>query len=267
MLDAIDLTVSLGGKPVLDRVAFTARPGGITAIIGPNGSGKTTLLRALTGDLRQGGRVRLNGQDCAGLKPWRLAALRAVLPQTITLAFPFTLLEVVRMGLSAGLSAGRDEVALAALAALDLAPKAGRLFQELSGGEQTRGHLARALAQVWEPVVDGAPRWLFLDEPVASLDIGHQLQVMELVADYAARGGGVVAVMHDLNLSAMFAARIALMQDGRVLAEGGPGEVLDDAHLSQAYRAGLRVNQTPAAGQVFILPQSARPALRAGTAW
>ncbi|ULB12432.1 heme ABC transporter ATP-binding protein (plasmid) [Cereibacter azotoformans] len=257
MLRADDISVSLGRARVLEGVGFTACPGEVTAIVGPNGSGKTTLLRAMTGELRHAGRVRLNGHDCAGLKGWEMALLRAVLPQATALAFPFTLAEVVRMGLSAGLHAGRDEVVRAALAAVDLAHAAGRFFQELSGGEQARGHLARALAQVWEPVVDGAPRWLFLDEPVASLDIGHQLQVMDLVSRYAARGGGVVAVMHDLNLTAMFAHRVTLLNKGRVLAEGTPAEVLTDRHLSAAYGAALRVNRIPQPGTVFLLPQVA----------
>jgi len=257
MLTATDIHLSLGGRPVLNGVDFTARPGQITAIVGPNGSGKTTLLRALTGELRHRGAITLDGQDCARMPPAEMAARRAVLPQAGAVAFPFTLREVVQMGLSAGLSAARPEVVGQALRAVDLAAHADRLFQELSGGEQARGHLARALAQVWEPVVAGVPRWLFLDEPVASLDIGHQLQVMALMADYAARGGGVIAVMHDLNLTAMFAAQITLLHRGRVEAAGPPGAVLADRPLSRAYGTALRVNVTPPPGHVFVLPQTA----------
>jgi iron complex transport system ATP-binding protein len=180
-----------------------------------------------------------------------------VLPQAAWLAFAFTLGEVVAMGLAAGSCAGRSEVIEAALRAVDLADRASARFHDLSGGEQARGHLARALAQVWQPVEAGRPAWLFLDEPVASLDIGHQLPVMRLAESYAGRGGGVVMVMHDLNLTAMFAAHVVLMEAGRVLAQGAPAEVLTDANLTQAYRIPLRVGRTPAPGTVFLLPQSA----------
>lgn len=257
MLEARDLSLSLGRRQVLRGLSLAAAPGQVTAIVGPNGSGKTTLLRALTGELRGAGRVSLDGAALDAMPGWRLALRRAVLPQATRLAFAFTVGEVVAMGLAAGHAAGRREVAAAALAAVDLADRQGARFQELSGGEQSRGHLARALAQVWEPAPEGRPSWLLLDEPVASLDIGHQLLVMRLVAGFAARGGGVVAVMHDLNLTAMFADQVLLLDEGRIVAAGTPAQVLTDALLSRAYRAPLRVNRTPPAGQVFLLPQTA----------
>lgn len=256
MLEARGLSLRLGRRQVLDGVDFTARPGAVTAILGPNGSGKTTLVRALTGEIAAPGRVRLDGQGIDRIAPPALAARRAVVPQAARLAFPFTLAEVVGMGLSAGHSAGRPGVVAEALAAVGLDGRGGSRFPDLSGGEQARGHLARALAQVWAPVVQGAPCWLVLDEPVASLDIAHQLEVMRLMAGYAARGGGVVAVMHDLNLTAMFADHLVLMAEGRVLAEGPPGAVLTDAALAAAYRAPLRVGRVPADGGVFVLPQA-----------
>ena len=252
MLVARDVTVSLARRPVLHGVSLACAPGTLTAIVGPNGSGKTTLLRALTGDLPYGGSAQLNGAEIAGAGAAVLAQLRGVLAQSTQLTFPFTVLEVVRLGLTNG---GGDARALAALAQVGLQDHAGRVVQELSGGEQARVHLARVLAQVWDPVVDHGPRWLFLDEPVAALDIGQQLTVMRLARDYANRGGGVVAVMHDLNLSAMFADRVALMLDGRLLADGPPAQVLTDAHLSRAYGCALRVNTVPANGP-WLVPQA-----------
>lgn len=254
------LTVRLGRAEVLRMIDMEAQPGQVTAIIGPNGSGKTTLLRALTGELRPAaGRVMLNGVDVAALSPPELATRRAVLAQLTALNFPFTATEIVRIGLTAhpGPDAARDALIRDALAAVDLSDHAGRLYQKMSGGEQQRVQLARALAQVWQPVAPDGPRWLLLDEPVSSLDIAHQLAVMRLAADYARRGGGVVAVMHDLNLTAMFAQRILLMQNGRVLGEGTPPEVMTDALLSRAYGCQLSVSQTPAEG-IWLLPQLAR---------
>lgn len=257
-MEATGITVRLGRRPVLPGLDFTARPGRLTAIVGPNGSGKTTLLRALTGELPHGGTVRLNGRDIARMKPWQLAAIRGVLPQATTLAFPFTVIEVVRLGLAAGTAGADPSLPLRALARVDLAGFAGRFYNDLSGGEQQRVQLARVLTQVWEPVAAGEPRWLLLDEPVSSLDIGHQLTVMELARDYARAGGGVIAVMHDLNLTAMYADRIVLMHRGRIAAQGSPAEVLTDATLSAAYGCRLRVSTPPRTGP-FLLPQAATP--------
>ena len=257
MLTANHITVTLGKRDILHGVDFHAEPGALTAIVGPNGSGKTTLMRALTGEAEYTGLVTLNGQDIARAKPWELAAIRGVLPQSTPLAFPFTVAEVVRLGLSRGISAGRGALVRQALGRVDLGGFEGRFYQELSGGEQQRVHLARVLAQVWQPVEDGAPRWLFLDEPLTVLDIGHQLQVMQIARDYADAGGGVVAVMHDLNLTAMFADSVALIGEGQVLAQGAPELVLRDDLLSMAYRCDVRVNTAPAQG-TFILPHAAR---------
>ena len=257
MIDASHVSVSLGGRRVLDNVSFSARAGAVTAIVGPNGSGKTTLLRAMTGDVAYEGRVSLDGDDVRDMKPWDLAARRAVLPQATRLAFPFTVYEVVRLGLSAGIEAGQIDLVPVALERVGLAGFEGRFFQELSGGEQQRAQLARVLVQVWSPMVAGKPCWLFLDEPVASLDIGHQLEVMRLCRTYAQDGGGVVAVMHDLNLTSMFADSIAMLHRGQLMAQGKANEVLTDTLLSEAYGCQLRVNAIPDGDGTFVLPHTA----------
>lgn len=254
-LIATGIHLSLGRKEVLRGVDFRAEPGQFTAIVGPNGSGKTTLLRALTADLPCKGEVRLNGHDIRATAPDKLARIRGVLPQATALAFPFTVAEVVRLGLDAR-GERADALILAALQKVDLPDFAGRFYQQLSGGEQQRVQLARVLVQVWQPVAEDGPRWLFLDEPVSSLDIAHQLTVMRLASDYARAGGGVVAVMHDLNLTAMFADRIALLTAGQMMAQGAPAEVLTDATLSAAYGCTLRVNAAPPSG-IWILPHAA----------
>lgn len=253
-LAARNIHARIGRTEILHGIDFVAHPGRVTAIVGPNGSGKSTLLRAITDEVDFTGTVTLNGQNTATQKPWALAAQRAVLPQTATLAFPFTVIEVVRMGLLAGTAGQRADIPERALTAVGLQGYAGRFYQELSGGEQQRTQLARVMCQVWEPVAEGQPRWLLLDEPVASLDIGHQLLVMRLLSDYAARGGGVVAVMHDLNLSAMFAGHMALVLDGTILTYGPPNAVIRDDVLSQAYGCKVRTNTAPQPGQSFVLP-------------
>ena len=259
MLQALDLTLELNSQPILRGIDFCARAGALTCIVGPNGSGKTTLLKALTGELPYQGRITLDGADLSRQRPEALALRRAVLPQSMPLAFPFTVLEIVRLGLTgaAALTKGAADLPRRALARVGLQGYEGRLFQQLSGGEQQRAHLARVLLQVWQPVLAGVPRWLFLDEPVAALDIGHQLQVMRLAQDFARAGGGVVAVMHDLNLTAMCADAVCLMHRGRVLATGTPAEVFTDQTLSTAYGCALKVSTPPPGDGVYILPQAA----------
>ena len=260
MIVASDISVHFGARKVLDAVDFSARAGEVTAIVGPNGSGKTTLLRAMTGEQAFSGEVSLDGTSLSQLSALDLAQRRAVLPQSGNIAFPFTVLELVRLGLTAGLSTGRasglEHLPHAALARVGLDGFEGRMVQELSGGERQRAQLARVLVQIWEPVLDGHPRWLILDEPVSALDIGHQLTVMEIARDYARRGGGVIAVMHDLNLTSMFADRVTLLSEGKLRAEGTPREVLTDHALSACYGCALRTNTPPPCGGPWILPQA-----------
>jgi len=259
MLSATDIHVTLAGASVLRGVTLDAEPGKITVIVGPNGSGKTTLLRAMTQDLPYRGTVRLDHADIAHLPGWRLATRRAVLPQSSRIAFPFTVLEIVRLGMMASAEPAPETRASEALARVGLVGFEGRFYQELSGGEQQRTQLARVLCQVWEPVGPDGPCWLFLDEPVSSLDIGHQLEVMDLMADYAQGGGGVVAVMHDLNLTAMYADQVILLTDGTCAAAGPPETVLTDDILSDAYACSLRVGVAPPAPATYLLPHMARP--------
>ena len=205
--------------------------------------------------------ITINGRDLAAMKPVEAATVRAVLPQATALSFPFTVREVVRLGLIGGRSGvlpGEDErLPERALARVDLDGFAGRFYQELSGGEQQRVQLARVLCQVWAPVLDGKPRYLFLDEPVSSLDIKHQLIIMNIARDFARRGGGVVAILHDLNLTAMYADRIFVMHRGRLAAAGSPQEVLSDELIEKVFDCRLQVGVLPAADMPFVLPQSA----------
>ncbi|MER9455305.1 heme ABC transporter ATP-binding protein [Mesorhizobium sp. M0478] len=261
MIEARDVSVAIGGKRIVANVDFVARPGEIAAIVGPNGSGKTTFLKALSGDLAFAGTVAVNGRDLSAMRPVEAATVRAVLPQAATLSFPFTVHEVVRLGLIGGRSGvlpGEDDrLPERALARVDLDGFAGRFYQELSGGEQQRVQLARVLCQVWAPVLDGKPRYLYLDEPVSSLDIKHQLIIMNIARDFARRGGGVIAILHDLNLTAMYADRIFVMHRGRLAADGSPQEVLSDDLIENVFDCRLRVGVLPAANMPFVLPQSA----------
>jgi len=260
MLTAENITLSIGKKQILNGVVLAAEPGKFTAIVGPNGCGKTTLLRAMTGDLPYQGQITLNGHDLQELSLSEQSVIRGVLAQSTPLSFPFTVIEVVRMGLMAGTAsadpAKRKMLPFQALQRVDLAGYENRFYQELSGGEQQRVQLARVLCQMWEATDNGVARWLFLDEPVSSLDIAHQKEVMEIAKDFAARGGGVVAVMHDLNLTAIFADHVIMMRDGTTVASGSVQDVYTSEHLSEAY--GCRIDlSTPVAAHIPMVHPAA----------
>lgn len=233
MIRASGVSLLAGGARLLDGVAVEVGAGALVAVVGPNGAGKSSLLSVLSGDVRPAsGAVTIGGHDVARLRPGRLARLRAVLPQRVTVAFPFTVIEVVEMGMY-----GRpyeEGVVAAAMAETDVTDLGHRRFPTLSGGEQARVSLARVLAQ-------GAPA-LLLDEPTAALDLRHQEQVMRIARQRAMSGDAVVVVLHDLNLAAAYADRIVLMSGGRVVADGPPGQVLDADRLSEVYGCAVEVN-------------------------
>jgi iron complex transport system ATP-binding protein len=256
MVQAENITVAYGKAKILDGLDFSAKAGEITAIVGPNGSGKTTLLRALTAEMPFKGRITLNEMDITTTPAWKLASERAVLSQASSLSFPFQTIEIVQLGLE-GSRHTDNYNGQRALERVGLSGYENRFYQELSGGEQQRVQLARVLSQVWRPFENGKPKWLFLDEPVSSLDIGHQLLVMQVAQEFAQAGGGVVTVMHDLNLSAMYAHTVTLMNKGRIVDSGNAREVLTDHNVSQAYKCDVRTSMPPAEQGWYILPQAA----------
>lgn len=256
MIDVENISVTLSGRAAIREVSFKALPGQITAVIGPNGSGKTTAMKAISGERKFDGAIGFNGRDLRSIGSRELALRRAVLTQSISLGFPFLVREVLEMGVIAGdiRDAGEaDRVMARALDAVDLKGFESRVATRLSGGEQARLHMARILCQIPEPVSGGEPHWLLLDEPVASLDIRHQLTIMRLARDFATRGGGVVAVMHDLNLTAMFADHVVMLKGGGLHGAGAPGEVFNEAALEAAYGCRMSVVREPDTGLIRVL--------------
>ncbi|MBE7184765.1 MAG: heme ABC transporter ATP-binding protein [Methylobacterium mesophilicum] len=240
-----DVTVKAGGRAIVSGVGLALRAGELTALLGPNGAGKSTLMKVMTGELAPDrGEVRFHDRP---LRDWTLAELarhRAVLPQSNQLAFPFTVFEVVRLGVEArGARIGLERDVTAALERVDLAGFGARRFSELSGGEQQRVHLARVLSQIGAPVgADACPRLLFLDEPTSSLDIRHQIAVLEIARAFVRAGGAVLAILHDLNLAAAFADRIAIMEGGRLAADGTPHEVFRADVLETVFGLPLQIH-------------------------
>ncbi|GAA5056948.1 iron complex transport system ATP-binding protein [Thermocatellispora tengchongensis] len=230
-LDIEAVSVTLGGRGVLDEVSLSVPSGGFTALVGPNGSGKSTLLRAVYRARRpDAGVVRIDGRDLWAMPAARAARDVGVLMQEQHTGFEFTVAESVALGRTAHLGmfdrftrADQDAVA-EALDRTGLSAFAGRRVGELSGGERQRVLLARALA--------GRPRLLVLDEPTNHLDIRHQLDILELVRDL---GVTVLAALHGLDLAAAYADAVAVLRAGRLVAHGPPARVLTPAVIGEVY--------------------------------
>lgn len=235
------LSVRLGRRRVLEDVSATFQPGRLVGIIGPNGAGKSTLVRAMLGLARiESGSVRIDGRDIAALPPRDRARAIAYLPQGQTLHWPLSVERLVALGRLPHLaplsrmSVADEAVVADALSRADVTHLAGRVATELSGGERARVLLARALAV-------GASG-LVVDEPLASLDPGHQIDVMALLRREADAGGLIVAVLHDLGMAARYCDRLLLIDGGRLVADGTPAEVLTPERLAATYGIRARVD-------------------------
>ncbi|MBO0139651.1 heme ABC transporter ATP-binding protein [Agrobacterium sp. Ap1] len=257
MIIADKVTVSRSGRKLIDDISIELKPGQFTVVIGPNGAGKSTLMKVLSGEMQpDSGLVSYYGTSVDLCQPADLARRRAVLPQATQLAFPFTALEIARMGAVAHGALNPGEEARKALSRVGLRGFESRPYPSMSGGEQQRVQFARALAQVPQAVVDGVPRALFLDEPTASLDLGHQISVLETARDFASAGGMVLAILHDLNLAAEFADHLVVLHHGRVVAEGACHETVSDDIIASVYGIAGAVGRVPAAHIPYVLPQS-----------
>ncbi len=238
LLSLQNLTVRRGQCPVVDDVSLTVSKGEFVGLLGPNGAGKTSLLRGALGLLPAEGRSSL-----ASLPPLARARAAAFLPQGREIAWPVSVEVLVALGRSPHGAADPTHPAVErALARMGLTAFRQRRATELSGGEQARVLIARALAQE-TPL-------LLADEPVAGLDPEAQIRTMQVFADLAAEGHGVVAAIHDLGLAARHCSRLLLIHRGRLVADGPPREVLTDAALAEVF--GIKGFHTETAdGPVF----------------
>ncbi len=257
--------VCIGSSRLLDAVDLALRPGEFGAVLGPNGAGKSTLLSVLAG-LRapDGGQVWLGGRRLSDIGVDTLALERAVLPQDSGVAFDFSVQDVVELGrYPHRLNPTTDEAGIvrAAMALADVGHLAHRAINSLSGGERARAQLARTLAQIWHPLPDGRPRWLLLDEPTAALDLRHQHDTLATVRRWAReRGVGVLAVLHDLNLTLRYADRVWVLHHGRLQASGPPAQVLTPALLRQVWQVQARaVHDADACPQLLVGGPTSEP--------
>jgi iron complex transport system ATP-binding protein len=254
MLTISSLYTHSHGRGVLKNVSLDVPPGRVTALIGPNGAGKTTLIRAISGVVHPStGTVTYESADLLAMPSMQRARILAVVPQSAALPPAFTVRETVLLGRTpylnflGQLSADDEAVARRALERVRALDLAERRVGELSGGEAQRVLLARALCQT-TPV-------LLLDEPTAHLDLQYQVSLLDLVRGLAREDGlAVLLAIHDLNLAARVADRVALLVEGRVVASGTPGEVLTPGAISSAYGWPVSVIEHPFHGGPLVLP-------------
>jgi iron complex transport system ATP-binding protein len=234
------VSVSLGGARIVEGITLSADEGEWLTLIGPNGAGKSTLLRAIAQLVPFGGSIRLGGGEAGGLGRRELARRIAFVPQSPLLPPEMRVREYVLLGRTPYIGTfaterrADHEAADRALRRLELLELAERPLRTLSGGEQQRTVLARALAQ--------EAALLLLDEPTAALDLGRQQQVLELVAELRLHGRlTVVSAMHELTLAAQYADRLALVSGGRLVAAGPPREIATRELIAEHYNARVEV--------------------------
>lgn len=246
ILAAQDLCLARGGVRVVENLSVSLDAGHITAITGPNGAGKSSALLGLAGLLAPaGGDVTLNRESLSALHPRARAQAIGYLPQGPDIAWDVAVEALVALGRLPWRDRGAQAVD-AALAALDLEALRLRPVSRLSGGERARVLLARVLA--------GEPRWILADEPLAALDLAHQLNLIAHLKSCAASGQGVVVVLHDLALAMNHADRVLVLKEGRLIADGPPDQALAPDVIAEGW--GVRARWLGDAGEMALVAGS-----------
>jgi iron complex transport system ATP-binding protein len=240
-----NLSHAFGTQSVLKNLSFSVPHGKVFIIIGPNGAGKTTLIKLMVGILKiQTGQIEILQAPIGNYSQKRLAKVSAYVPQGLPAGFPFTVAETVLLGRAPhqkvlGLASQNDlDIAQQAMNFTQVAHLGRRKLDQLSGGEQQRVLIARALCQ--------QPQVILLDEPTASLDLSHQIRIMDLMEKLKAeKGVTVVMVSHDVNLAAMYGDQLLLLKAGEIVCMGSPHEVLNFKTLEETYDCKLLVDKSP----------------------
>lgn len=253
LLAANRISVGYGGEPVIDELSLAVHRGDFVAVIGPNGCGKSTLLKAFARvNKLSAGEVRLDGQRLDRMRGRAVARRVSLLPQSAVAPEGITVRELVARGrhphhtVLRQWSPADDEAITTALERTRLNDLADTGVAALSGGQRQRAWVAMVLAQDTEVIL--------LDEPTTFLDIAHQYELLELMAELNAEGRTIVAVLHDLNQAARFASRLVVMRDGEVQGEGPPRDVLTAELVERVFGLPVDVVDDPQAGTPMVVP-------------
>ena len=244
------IDINLNKREILKNISIEVKEKEILSIIGPNGAGKSTLLKSLAGDINPtNGNIFYDGININQIDIQERAFTRSVMSQLQPIAFDFSVKDIVEMGwIDRGESKYADQFDDAVQ---EVILKCGvkdlidRNFNTLSGGEQRRIHFARTLLQLWRPSNSSDPKYLFLDEPTANLDLTYEIKLLNIVKDVAQEGAGVILVLHDLNLAAKFSDKVAILKGGLLIDIGLPKDILKSTLLSDVYEIKVEVKNNP----------------------
>ena len=254
MVELVGVDYRVGSKRILDNVTTRFRRGRFNVILGPNGAGKSSLLKVATGLLKpSSGSVNYDGKAVGGFAPTELARRRAVLSQHVDLVFPLPVWDVVLMGRYPhyGRSPGvRDvEIVERALAMVGMSDRHDQHYPTLSGGEQQKVQLARVLAQIWSYDGPVEHKYLFLDEPTASLDIHYQIHLLDIARELLQHECTIVAILHDLNVAFHYGDAFFILDDGKLAAETDDAREISTELIEKVFQVAARRISDPTSGE------------------
>ncbi|WP_240486037.1 heme ABC transporter ATP-binding protein [Anditalea andensis] len=238
----------------MENIYLQLNVGELKVVLGPNGAGKSSLFKILSGEATcKLGAVAYNGRNLQQYNAAHLAMVRSVMPQSSQLSFPFFAKEVVEMGLMNINNHNPTYSIQEVMLQTNTWHLKNQLYGNLSGGEKQRVQFSRALVQIWEE--KPYPRYLLLDEPTSSMDISQQHQLLHLLLGLKKRNIGILVILHDLNLAALYADSLILLKEGKVIANGVKDEVLTAENLFQTFDYPIEVLRHPVTGKPLIAPQ------------
>jgi iron complex transport system ATP-binding protein len=257
MLRTENISFSVGKKQILKNVSASFLPGEFNMILGPNGSGKSSFLKIFSGEINKfQGTVLYDDKKIKELRKEELAKKRAVMSQQADLSFPLLVEEVVMMGRYPHFTfnPNKKDIAICneVIERMNLVEFKERNYLTLSGGEKQRVQYARVLAQVWEKPTDGY-RYLFLDEPLNSLDISYQHEFLQVAVELIKDHTVLIAVMHDINLAAHYADNLFFFKEGELVVHGKPKDILSAGMIEKVFNIKTTVIENPVTGKPLII--------------
>ena len=257
MLKTENISFSVGKKQILKNVSASFLPGEFNMILGPNGSGKSTFLKIFSGEINKfQGIVLYDDKKIKELRKEELAKKRAVMSQQADLGFPLLVEEVVLMGRYPHFTFNPNKkdimICNEVIERMNLVEFKERNYLTLSGGEKQRVQFARVLAQVWEKPADGY-RYLFLDEPLNSLDISYQHEFLQAAVELIKDHTVLIAVMHDINLAAHYADNLFFLKEGEMVVHGSPKDILTENILEKVFNVKTKVIENPVTGKPLVI--------------
>ena len=257
MLKTTGIYYSIGKKLILSDINIEFHPGEFNMILGPNGSGKSSFLKIFSGEVNHfEGTVLYANRKIRDIKKEELAKIRAVMSQQPELNFPLMVDEVVMMGRYPHFSfnPNKKDVAICdeVMERMNLQAFRDRNYLTLSGGEKQRVQYARVLAQIWEKPANGC-RYLFLDEPLTSLDINYQQEFLQIAREFTRNDTVLIAVMHDINLAIQFADKLFFLKEGELVAQGKPIDILSEALIEKVFDVQTAIINNPVTNSPLVV--------------